>query len=275
MCLTCLFLGGGNLLLLFSERINHNSIVWWLFTQYSVGWVHGVLQCNSIYITNKFNCNWVAFYAGWLNLAIDLPDLWLSVAKHTEYFGVHSILSDCSCCSHIGVSSFFFLLVRRWTRRRNLEYCDDSIYNKFWFISLSTTNFDLFPSSEVNRVTRCRFCDDKRADDHEKARVSAVSKKNWQTYTMHVLHTLSMTQCVLTGLPWLKTPPLHLLFVHKSGRISFYCQAVVRQHRWTPFALICLLHCWDNMMKIFIMLIIQYRTVFVTNVLVIIQIKDH
>jgi hypothetical protein len=56
----------------------------------------------------------------------------------------------------------------------------DDLADGFWITVMiaSTTNFDLFPSSEVNRVTRCRFCDDKRADDHEKARVSAVSKKN-------------------------------------------------------------------------------------------------
>jgi len=70
-----------------------------------------------------------------------------------------------------------------------------------------TTNFDLSPASEMNRISHYRFWDDEHANDHEKAWVAAVSKKNEQTYTMPVLHTMSMTQCVLTGLSWLKMSP--------------------------------------------------------------------
>ena len=82
------------------------------------------------------------------------------------------------------------------------------------------------------------------------------------TDVLHTLRTISMTWYMRTGFSWLNASPLCLPIVHKSKRISCYRPTIVHLHRCSPFAVVCLLHCWDITFKTFAVLIAQCFTVF-------------
>ena len=78
----------------------------------------------------------------------------------------------------------------------------------------------------------------------------------------YALHTISMTQCVLTALPWLIAPPLPAV----CTRVQQLSTIISELH--FPW---CVLHCWDMMMKITAVLFVQCRKDFWTNILVMIK----
>lgn len=162
------------------------------------------------YITNKFNCNWVALYAGWLKFSRWFAGLVIVCCK------TYRIFWSSKYCVRVHV--FFphmchfivFPLAHRGTQRQNLEYCIDSTVQEILIFFLAL---------EMNCVSCYRFWDDEHENGHKRLDWLQFPKK-----INKLILCMSCTLCPwhvywLACLPWLIAPPLCLLFVHKSKGI--------------------------------------------------------